>query len=189
MPKRNEHSNDFVAAGGRSYPEALAAVNEFRVTVHHLIREIVEQNLKAVGNSMGVELSRNQIEDYAKPFELGPSIDWADVNIGVRIKNDEPRWRQYFCLGWERGRRYSSASILVQDVALAEKIYNAMVNTERNFHIGLDKREVYVTADIKSDEASEIKNSLRTVIQEWIALWKRVGALRRFYSKAASASK
>ena len=138
---------------------------------------------------MGIELSRDRIEDYANPFELGLSIDGENASIGVRIRRDEPRCEQYFNLGWDCGRLYCSASMWFKDAEFAQKVHGAMTKSGSK-GLGLDdKREVYVCKYMETGEIEHLTLRMEDVVEEWIASWKKIGGLKRFHAKTASISR
>src|ERR1700687_1137935 len=130
IPK-NEHSKELLIEGARSYPEALAALSEFRRTIHSAWREGLESRLSEVSTAMGLELEPRQVLDYANPDSLrSAEINGEFAALGLQIK--EAAWTFYFYLVWWKGFR-ATISIWFKDQAMASAVFAEIKKVEGSY--------------------------------------------------------
>jgi hypothetical protein len=167
--------------GAKSYPQALAALSEFRNEVMTACRKAVESELASISRTIGVKLSRVDLVDRIEPFSL-EKADGENASIGLRIKQDSEGWRQYFHLIWYKDGLGASSSIWFRDKTLATKVFEALRTAQPNPPYSLDleeEDEVYLMRRITSDEMARLQEILQELNREWVRLWQSVGGLKR----------
>ncbi|MGA2267825.1 MAG: hypothetical protein ABSH44_05070 [Bryobacteraceae bacterium] len=180
---KSQQSKALLIEGARSYPEALAALSEFRRTIHTAWRDGLESRLGEVSAAMGLDLEPAQIADYANPDSLrSAEIDGEFAALGLQIK--EAAWTLYFYLVWWKGFS-ANVSIWFKDPAMASAVFTVIKKVQGSYPAGLENKEVFISRSLAPEEAGGIEVVVCEMIQEWCRLWLRVGGLRQFQRRAA----
>ena len=97
--------------GMKSYPRALAAMNEFWRLVVSSIRKVVIEDLDNLSSAIGVRLAEGEVGDYVRPNKL-TAFDPEDAVLGVRIdRREKSGWGLYFFLWWSKDQPKLGVSI------------------------------------------------------------------------------
>lgn len=89
---------DLLSEGLKSYPKALAALNEFVRLVVSNIQEDVIKDLDDISKAIGVTLPEDEVGEYVRPNKLA-SFNSKDALLGARIDRIAMSgWGLYFYL-------------------------------------------------------------------------------------------
>lgn len=181
--QKQQVENELLIEGAKSYPQALAALSEFRRGTFEAIREILKPSLSEVGKALGIaNLRYAEVVNRARPDELGGSIDGEEAALGVVIRREkEEGWRQYYHFRWDKEYGfYFSISIRFGNSKRASELAERFTQTNSKNMIGFDPedRELWLLRTIHPEEMEQIGDIVRDVVREWIVIWKKLGGLR-----------
>lgn len=167
--------------GMRSYPKALAALNEFARLVISTIRDVTLEELAGLSAAMCLDLSQDELGDYVSPNRLAISSP-KDAILGVRIDRIvKSGWGLYSYLWWSKGETKLCVSIWLRDATLAESVFAAFKKLPPATSVDLDSgHEVYVSRALAPADADEIPIILRELTQKFSSLWTNAGGLEKF---------
>lgn len=167
--------------GMKSYPRALAAMNEFWRLVVSNIRKVVIEDLDNLSSAIGVRLAEDEVGDYVRPSKL-TAFDPEDAALGVRIdKIGKSGWGLYFYLWWSKDQPNLSVSIWLKDSDIAQSMVKAFKKFSPTTRLELGGgREVYISRVIEPNKADQLPVILRELDQEFSKLWKKSGGLHTF---------
>jgi hypothetical protein len=170
-----------LAEGIKSYPKALAAMNEFVRLVTSAVREAVLEDLDDLSSAMGVRVAEEELVEYVRPNKL-TSSDSKEAILGAKIDRiGNSGWGIYFYLWWSKAEPQISASIWLRDAAIAESLFKAFKKMAGTTRVELyGSREVYISRELKPDDAGQLSDSIRELTQKFSELWTKAGGLDRF---------
>lgn len=180
IPVQGDASSALIKEGAKSYPQALAALSEFRDQLLSVTMEVVSERLIEISNSLGIrELARNELRERVKPFDSCPD---GRAAIGVTIRPKTESWKQYYHFKWEPNRFYFSASIKYPDPGQGLQIGRKF----KSLDLGLDSRyetgfepdgEVWILTNLDPENITGLSELLREVVNEWCKAWKKLGGI------------
>jgi hypothetical protein len=185
---KNEHGSELLVEGSKSYPQALAALREFRELVWTTVRTAVRNDLNLIAKSLGIEIAASEIATRARPDELGSTeIDGENANLGVVIRREKKEgWNLYYTLCWsveeEDAPFYFAASIWFKQSALGDKAYRAIQKTRTSLPVLYEDyenkgSEVIMKRKLASEDMAQLPSVVSEVIREWAKAWSQVGGV------------
>jgi hypothetical protein len=184
MPQAQRTQRTLLAEGFKSYPEALAALREFRRMIVQTVHSVVDEELGQLSRAMNAKLPSpipRRRPDRLENDKVG------EVKLGVAMRGTE--WRQYHHISWHKDQVTASCSIVASDPRRAELVYNALQRCRpvRPYRIGLEDDEVYLERSLTARDMDRLEDVLRALLREWTRLWGEAGGLQHFRARAARA--
>jgi hypothetical protein len=172
---------DLLIEGARSYPQALAALNEFQTSVIHSCRTALDSELPKISTAMRIKLSREDLRDRIRPRKT-EIPDGAFAAIGLVINRDTPEgWRQYYHIVWDKDWFGASSSIRFKDKSVAMKVSKALNEAQPKspylVHLD-DEKEACLTRRATAEEMAQLPGILQDLFREWARLWEKIGGLQ-----------
>lgn len=183
---KDEPGSELLVEGSTSYPQALAALREFRSQVWTTVRTAVRSDLHLIAKSLGVEIASSEIANRARPDELGSAeIDGENASLGVVIRRDKKEgWNLYYTLCWyveeEDAPFYFAASIWFKQSAVADNAFRAFQRLPTNLPVKYANCEMYMKRKLASDDMARFPTIVREVVHEWARAWSQTGGLKTF---------
>jgi hypothetical protein len=170
-----------LAEGMRSYPKALAALNEFGRMVVSIVRAVVAEELASLSAAMRVELMEDELSDYVRPNRLAIPNP-KDAILGVKIDRiGKSGWGLYSYLWWSKGVTKLSVSIWLRDGDAAESILAAFRKIQPTTPVEIDGgHEVYISRTLVPEDAEQLSAVLQGLSRDFSELWSKVSGLDRF---------
>jgi hypothetical protein len=185
---KEDHKHALLVEGARSYPQALAALSEFRRLVVEECRAALSGQLQNIASAMAVPLSPKDVVPWTRPDSLSASlIDGDSGGLGVKLPGPGFHWGLYTYLTWGAGSLRAVDSIWFKDASWAERTYAAFLRQKPAYPMNLDSKEVMLVRKISAEDMSQLSDILRNLNEEWKRLWKRVGSLKQFQPKNVGA--
>ncbi len=181
VPK-NKSTGGLLIAGARSYPQALAAISEFCREVQTVFRTTLNNEIASIAEAMALRITRAEIKNYAWPESFTKEIDGEWATLGVKIdRSKKEGWTQSYFQEWYEGEAFVTAQITFIDRTVAKKVYDRLQQIKgKKSRLGFQRgMHIFVTQKISPDEMSRLDKVLGELNQEWTALWKQVGGLKR----------
>lgn len=180
---KNEHGSELLVEGAKSYPQALAAIREFRELVWTTVRTAVKNDLNLITKSLRIEITTSEIATRARPDELGSAeIDGENASLGVVIRREKKEgWNLYFTLCWyveeEDAPFYFAASIWFKQSALGDKAYRAVQKTRTSLPVLYEGSELIMKRKLASEDMAQLPSVVSEVIREWAKVWSQIGGM------------
>jgi len=182
-----ERGNELLIQGGKSYPQALAALSEFGRLVLETCRTAFDEELANISRAMGVRISRNDLRNRRRPDRLErlSTPHGGDASLGIRIWRDSEGWRQYCHLVWWTDNTAdnvgASASIWFKDTSLAIIACNALkgVPPTTSYLVDREENEVRLLRRIAPPDMAQLPTIFRELNREWARLWRAAGGLKQ----------
>jgi hypothetical protein len=179
--KQSEHL--LLTEGANSYPQALAALSEFRKLVLYACREAFEKDLVNLSSALGVRISRQELLDRRWP-DSPDGADAVNAELGIRLDRRREGWRLYYCLAWRKSLKPELWLQLVVRFTGRDRtpaFYDALDKARRKtlYKIDVEGSRVYVSYLTKPDQMSELSQILHGLNQECIRFWRAVGGLKK----------
>ena len=173
-----EHPSQLLIAGAKSYPEAFAVLEEFRLSAQQIVESEVEGRKRAIAKLFAIPIDAFEIRPRFRPPQIGSKNKmWA--SIGVAIRRDECGWRQYHHLHWEGSAFGFFSSIrFPKDEARGERVWRNLRDLKPKLPLGFENREVYICREIDPKDMARMAEVVGKVIDEWIRLWQKGGSLK-----------
>lgn len=109
---RKQNANELLIEGAKTYPQALAALSEFRRLVVAACEEAFAPGLNDLSKALGLPLPQSQLKPYTNPDSLGASkIDGDFGSLGVKLKEETNQSGQYCYLLWRGGKLYAVVDV------------------------------------------------------------------------------
>jgi hypothetical protein len=179
--KLSEHL--LMIEGAKTYPQALAALSEFRNLFVYACREVFEADLTSLSNALGVRISREEILNRLRP-DSPDGADAVNAEVGIRVDRRREGWRLYYSLAWWKT---SKPELWVQLIvrftgrdraaAFCTPLKKAQLKTL--YHVGVEGSSVYVSYQMKPEQMSELPRILHGLNQESVRIWRSVGGLKK----------
>lgn len=182
--QQNEHV--LLVEGAKSYPEALAAISEFRNAVVTQCQDAVNSQLAEVAKALDVAISRKDVRERRRPERLdtvnGP--DGETASLGVVIRNDVQGWRLYYHLNWLNGSDLdvSASCRFLKNPIIAAKVCAALkkAKPKQPYLVEQEYEEVCLTRRIVPDDMAHLSMFFQDLIREWTRLFQCIGGVKRF---------
>lgn len=181
--KKGNRINSLIEEGGRSYPDALLALAEFRRQVREKCRSAFEGHLGNLTASMGLPFTRNMIRPYAEPENLSAAYydgNWASVGIQAIAKENVC---SIFCaLEWNRGTGGATSlcayiSLFFKDTMSMQRAWEA-VKPYRSSNWGVEgSNAFYVSQDVNPKAIVHLEKVMEQLLKDWNRAWMKVGGL------------
>jgi hypothetical protein len=170
-----------LAEGIKSYPKALAAMNEFVRLVTSTVREAALEDLDDLSGAMGVRLAEEELVEYVRPNRL-TSSNSKEALLGVKIDRiGDSGWGIYFHLWWSKTDPQISVSIWLRDADVAASLFNAFKKMAGTTHVDLyGSHEVVVGRRLKPGDAEQLSDQVRELTHKFSELWAKAGGLDKF---------
>jgi hypothetical protein len=158
--------------GMKSYPKAVAALNDFVRLVISTIRDVVLEERENLSTAVGFEMKEQDLDDYPRPNEalLGVSIN--------RIQ--KCGWGIYFYVWWSKTGPEFGISIYLRDPVVADSILTAFMKAGGPRVQSHDSHEMFVSRPLVPDKAAELPDSIRELTQAFGDLLIKAGGLGKF---------
>ncbi|GGG95348.1 hypothetical protein [Silvibacterium dinghuense] len=182
MPEPAISELEFLSEGLKSYPQALAALRDFRESIVTRCRASFDLHFDQIARAMGEKLVKTKIEIRRKPDRIESSdVDGVTADLGVRLKSQG--WRVYHNVTWEQGNKAAACfSIWVSDGNRANDIYakiGAVFESTKFELTGPQLSPNEVCLGFAIHDGAEIENALDAVCKEWIRIWTEIGGLSK----------
>lgn len=179
--KRPEHL--LMIEGAKSYPQALAALGEFRNLVVYACREAFEADLTSLSNALGVRISREEILNRVRP-DSPDGADAVNAEVGIRIDRRREGWRLNYSLAWWKTSKPELRVQLIvrftgRDRAAAFYAPLEKVKRKTLYQVGVEGSSVYVKYQMNPEQMSGLPRILHELNQECVRLWQAVGGLKK----------
>ena len=179
--------NSFLEEGGKSYPDALQAIIEFRRQVQGRCRAAVEKHLKDHAESMGITLKRNMITTYGEPDWLSTTRydgKYASVGVQIILKNND--CTLYYCLVWERddeSRLGALVQLYFKNQSDGQRVWDAIKPISGEEWESDEPRSVLIYRDVTPSGICDLEKKMEENLEDWNRVWKQVGGLPKFLTK------
>lgn len=183
----NQQASELLIEGAKSYPQALAALRDFRDTVCASVRAVVRDDLTLIAKSLGVNLDASEIVNRARPYELA-AADGENASVGVVIRRDNKEgWNLYYTLRWyveeEDAPFYFAASIWFKQSAVGDSAFRAFQKLAMKLPVKYADSEIYMKRKLESDDMARFPSVVREVVHEWAKAWSQAGGLKTFLAQ------
>ncbi|HET9283063.1 MAG TPA: hypothetical protein VFR24_13975 [Candidatus Angelobacter sp.] len=140
---RQQNANELLIEGAKTYPQALAALSEFRRLVVAACEEAFTPNLSELSKYLGLPLPKNQLKQYTRPDSLGASrIDGDFGSLGVKLVEEAEQSGQYCYLLWRGGKLYGVVDIWVNNKPVSLAIFSAFQKLNPIFELKEESGDV-----------------------------------------------
>jgi hypothetical protein len=181
--RKNPSTKGLLAAGAKSYPEALAAISEFCREIQTVLRTSLSNDLASLAKAMAIKMEKAQIKNYATPdsFTKDISGEWAALGVKIDRRNKPEGRTQIYFHEWDEGETFVTAKITFTDRVVAKRVYDRLSKVQRNTsELGFNQWfELFIRREISPQEMDRLGEITGEVNREWSALWKRAGGLKR----------
>jgi hypothetical protein len=182
---RKQNANELLVEGSKTYPQALAALSEFRRLVVAACEGALTPELGDLSKAMGLPLPKSQLKEYTRPDSLGSSrIDGDFGSLGVKIMEEAERSGQYCFLLWEGGKLNGVMDIYVNSKSISLDIFASFQKLKPPFELRVDNGDVMLMRPLQPADMPRLTELMLEVVSEWIKLWKGAGGLNRFRAKS-----
>lgn len=168
---KQQHVAELLTQGASSYPEALAALAEFRRELCAAWQRGVEQRIADISQAMSLKLSSSQIAAYVNPDSLR-SADGEFAAIGVSLKNTD--WTLYFYTLWWDGLK-AGASIWFKDASAARATLTRLKQVKSPLPVAEESKEVYIYKSLEPDDLGRIDETVAELLDDWCRIWTLAG--------------
>ncbi len=182
--------NEFFVSGLKSYVEALLALREYRKLVCDMSRKLLEKRIQAFADSIGQNISKNDIGDYVDPDGIPEGYDAWGAWIAVRVVACSPQIYFGMTFGLDDGRYIPYATIMMS-TSYKDELYSRLceacdtiadeisgVESEHNY-----EKEVSLSIPIKNPD--DFQSKLETLCDYWIKVLKS-GQVKKSIKQARS---
>jgi hypothetical protein len=171
-------NGSLLVEGMKSYPKALAALNEFVSSVISTIREVLTEDANNLSDAVGVKVTDEGLADDVRPSRLGRSGS-GDKMIGVKFdKRPETGWSLYFYVWWSRAAEFG-ISLYFNNAQVAASVLNSLAKASAGKCRTQGSRELYFSRPLTTNESSEFREIVRGSVQDFSAVLSKAGGLKK----------
>jgi hypothetical protein len=184
--KKSEYA--LLIEGAKSYPQALAALSEFRALVVDECRRAFEADITSLSKALGVNISGKDLLERYRP-DNPKGADAMNAEIGIRIDRGREGWKLRYSLTWTKNPRPELwAQLLVRTGRdRAHSIGKALdlVQRKPQFDAGVDGSIIYVSRRITPDQMKDLPQIFHALNLEGVRIWQAVGGFKKWLKKKA----
>jgi hypothetical protein len=185
----HDHARErLLQEGAGTYLDALVALRAFREEVSRSSRRVLQRSLPNLAEALGVPLSSDAIEDFARP-RLDPpqaakdSRDWAGnhawLSVCLKISS---LGTLYAGLVWEWEEDKVRMWLIVDLELKSRDLFTKCWNEARQLggtHLGRGEqwKEIWFREPLARATSTSIDQGLEEMLALWVAFWKHVGGI------------
>jgi hypothetical protein len=167
--------------GLKSYPKAVAALNEFVSSVISTIREVLTEDADDLSDAVGIKVTDEGFDDDVRPCRLGRSGS-EDKRIGVKFKRPETVWSLHFYVEWSRAAEFGIA-LYFNSPQVAASVLDSLDKASGGRCRTQGNRELYFSRPLALNESSEFKEIVRESVQDFSTVLSKEGGLEKLTKK------